>query len=285
MKNIVVFMLMLGSAALAFAQTNPDTTDRDMIGALREALAPLPLTATTVPSGRLLDAGLILAAPQSYNGNSDAPALGYHDWVRLYGTMLTSELAMPFSLATPVTAVYPHQPSATNDHVVNLAVLDFDYQVLDTAAATNGQIAVSGNQLFPGPAWSPSALLSGHLFAAAPLTQRVNTLTVNFRLPEVLWFRQAGQALPQLIEADLGDGQGWRTIGLGQLLTVTYPSAGSKTLRLRASFAGGLVRHSNSTLTVNSVQAVSGCRRDPSSLISRQQGHLRWTSPAAAPAT
>jgi hypothetical protein len=61
------------------------------------------------------------------------------------------------------------------------------------------------------------------------------------------------------ISIDFGDGQGYRTLTIGQPLTLNYADTGSKVWKYRLQLAGGQYLYSHSQVKIKNAIVETGC--------------------------
>jgi len=188
-----------------------------------------------VPSGILLDLSPDLVGTERFDGRQAAeparPAV-------LRQLLFQLERATVDG-ASRVTAdeLRLRAQDARRRAVVPLALLDMDVHAVAAGALAAGRVAVDGGRL---RLLAPAALERRRLFAAAALVERtLRGSAVVFELPAgELWITNRAEA-PARLEWDFDDGAGFAERVPGERVAVAYASPGEKTIRLRASWAGG----------------------------------------------
>ena len=186
------------------------------------------------------------------------------EWRLLYGAMQTSAFnanaaLLPLSAAN-LRIRQAQQQSAPG--VVSIATLFARYDRFTDDAGTAGLITVGNGQLHDAPNRPRSPYEQRTLLALCPLTSQTTSGTVQFLLPARLLFTNAAPAITAL-EFDAGEGQGYRPAAWDQLLSVTYATNGSYTLRFRLTCADGAVLLSQARFDVNQPPASRYGAEDP----------------------
>lgn len=139
--------------------------------------------------------------------------------------------------------------AARQQSIIPLALLDMDYQALQSNAIATGRARVEQDQL---RIVDPEALQQQRLFAAAALVDHSGQgSAVTFQLPAGKYWISNRSQRPLKLEWDLADGRGFVSRQPGERVIVSYASTGRKTLRLRATWADGDVRETSLAFTVN----------------------------------
>lgn len=200
---------------------------------------PLPagLTAADVPTGTLVDLAAPLAGLERFDGGRDAPAATTGLWRQMLFELRRASLVErgwpePRDLERRALAAAPPE-------VVPVALLDAAYDRLRPDTPADRQ------------AWSRADVVPGRVFAAAalrPVTHRGARIELQFAAELCVG------GLPARLAVDPDDGGGWRDVGPGGRLAASYAATGPRTLRLRATDAGGAERHAAFTLEVAALQ-------------------------------
>jgi hypothetical protein len=186
-----------------------------------------------VPSGILYDLALPIAHAERFDGSPSAPPA-------TAGTLrqVVHELSRA-SLDAPAWA----DASAFRDDgglVVRLGLVDAGYERVREAAVRSGAARIEGGRLV----LDAGALESARAFLAAPVRDYTyRGAGVTFVLDPRLYVGGARDERPGSVEADFGDGAGYRALRWNGPATVRYPATGTYTVRVRATGADGAARH------------------------------------------
>jgi hypothetical protein len=143
-------------------------------------------------------------------------------------------------------------------------------------AVDQGLASVDGGEL---RILDPRALEERRIFAAAALVDHSGRgRAVTFQLPSGER-RISNREEAQRLEWDLADGAGFVSRTPGEQVTVSYSTAGPKTLRLRAIWANGDTRETSLAFTVDRLDTP-----DPSEVWNLVSDHpTRGPRPAGTP--
>ena len=200
----------------------------------------------SVSSGILLDLSPDLAGATHYDGLQDTPPASPALFRQLLFQL--NRATVDGATRTAPTRLREIAREAQPRKLVPLALLDMDVQRVKAGALDQGLVSVGGGEL---RILDPRALEERRIFAAAALVDHSGRgRAVTFQLPSgERWI--SNRAEPQRMEWDLADGAGFVSRKPGEQVTVSYTSAGPKTLRLRASWANGETRITSLSFTVD----------------------------------
>ncbi len=224
MKHIscfVVALLCLWVPALA------QTSDafRTEMNAVFQNVNPAPIS-----SGLLWDYGLELTDVVKFNGvPTTSNTLTLAEWQLLYSSLFTMRYNSNISLSTPesVRSSISNYGRQSNGH--DIVALHMRYQKFRSDATSRG-VTVANNRLTCGNTSSPYE--TRYAFAAT-LNRTVlegNNHTFIFR--SALFYNKSGKPVSS-IQADFGDGRGFRGIVLNNSVSASYTSEGKKTFKLK----------------------------------------------------
>ncbi len=199
-----------------------------------------------VTSGILLDLSPDLAGAVHYDGLQDSPPASSSLFRQLVFQLNRS--TVDGAKRTSAAHLREIAQVARQQSLIPLVLLDMDYQRVTAEAVDQGQARAEGGEL---RILGPAALQSRRLFAAAALVDHTGQgRAVTFQLPVgELWI--SNRAEPLRLEWDFADGAGFVSREPGTQVVVSYTSTGSKTLRLRATWADGDTRETSLSFTVN----------------------------------
>lgn len=229
--SLLVFVLVLITAAVASAETGPQLTRSNERIPVAERLAQITanLDRNAIPSGIL---HIPAIATDALSGDALSPSNWYQAYLEMQRSVLDSS-----DLATPAD-VREAARAAARQGAIPLGVLHFEYQALRPDAVENGLIIVDGDRLLDAPDRAESPYDTNRLFAVAPLWEQVYAgLDTTFSLDHAFFF--GNQPAPDSLTIDFGDGSGVHELRFGDSVTVTYPEAGSAEITITANFADG----------------------------------------------
>ena len=260
---ILLAVLLLGAAPDVRAQQ--PTLEVKNEGLSEEAFEQLfdRLTTTNVRTGLLLDKAAGFADVTRFDGTARAEATTLDDWRQAHQDLVRSQLGGAATLGnqTPGNRRLEALPSReTIDAaaatylqagVIPLAILSVRYSkirpereaevqrdLLGTSPALDRETTRTGRP--PGQTLRPAPMspYSEHVaFAVAPYQSQSAARTVRFTIaPELYLTRGSEQATR--FDVDFGDGRGFRSAALGEIVAVSYVAGRQKTIQLVAHEAG-----------------------------------------------
>jgi hypothetical protein len=196
----------------------------------------------------LLERGLFPHSPMPFNGtltdsSYTSPLLQRSLYVGLHSSVVSSAASM----VSP-EVFYGNLSTASTSGVV-LSMLHYNMNRIKENALTSGLLSYHNGQLHDVPG-SATPYQPYTLFAVAPVNAEAWGTTVTFTLSSMLRMTNSTAAISQL-QIDPGDGGGYRTIAFNNPLTVTYPTAGQKVVRVALTPSGGQTLRSHFRLTVH----------------------------------
>ncbi len=226
MKKLYLLAALLLAGLGASAQAPPDT-----LNAQQRREAPYrTLNPTRITTGVLLDRTVSFSPLHRLDGSRDT-AISYGRWQQLYLEFWNASLRREL-LATP-TEVEQRLNAAPGLPGLPLRVLHYRYDRLRPDAEALGRIRTdtATGQVYD-VAGAESPYTQERVLAVACPLRRVYSDVVPFFISREQFF---GNQAPDgaTLRLDFGDGQGWREVALGQVVTVTYPTRGDKVVRLR----------------------------------------------------
>jgi hypothetical protein len=233
---LVPLMALVASLCLAQNQTLPQK--------LQHLYAPL--NKSQVPTGFLYDLSWSFVSPSDYRGVlTDYNYVTTDVFGMLYGAMRGS---MVDTTGLPSPGVYlSRTKSPFSADTIPFAVLMLRFDRIRPDAIDSNLLYLDNGQLFDVPGRSQSPYFQDTVFAATMLRAEIDTRAIVFQLPGELFFGNLGES--PSISIDPGDGNGWRSLMLGQPLAVQYNSDGEKEVVLRLDYTG-FTRYSHSKLNI-----------------------------------
>lgn len=132
---------------------------------------------------------------------------------------------------------------------VPLAVLDYQFNWLDTLAVQDGLVSLQNGVLYNVSAPSRSPYLVRNLTLAAPLIDTLRQYTATFVLPPALLLTNRNRRVSGVL-VDFNDGGPNRSLLPGQSLTITYPSNGRKVVWFAVQYSDGTTERVRSAIYV-----------------------------------
>ena len=206
-----------------------------------------------VPYGILRDFGMELTNIENYSGTAALADSNYADidafW-DVYQTLLTSRVS---------TAATGFVSSAIADSLwyiqrqpgqIVLSGLYFNYSRFKDNAAGN-YITITNNQLYDkyvGGVWQ-NPYQSEKAFLISPPVNFYQGQSLQIVLPANLWFTNNAAGITSM-QLDAGDGVGYRTLTVGQPLTINYADTGLKQWTYKLTISGGAILYSHSEIQI-----------------------------------
>jgi len=136
-----------------------------------------------------------------------------------------------------------------------LSGLFFKHSRFKQNAVENNWVQILNNQVYDvytGGVWQDPYEIK-NTFAASTSTTTYYGKTQQLLMPSALWMTNAAAEISN-VQVDAGDGQGFRTFTVGQLMTVNYPDTGIKTLIFKLTLANSTILRTHAQINIkNSV--------------------------------
>ena len=206
--------------------------------------APPHVDRSSVPSGILYDLVVPIAHVDRFDGSKTAPAAD---------AATLRQAVFELGRASLGPRAWPDPPAFQDDGslVVRIGLLDVHYDRIREGAELSRAARVEGDQLV----LDDGALQASRAFIAAPTRgYTYRGADASFILDPRLF---VGNTLerPERVEVDFGDGPGYRPLRWSERRSVRFPNPGVYTVRLRASYPSGEVRHAAFAFDVRSLAA------------------------------
>ena len=206
MKNILIFLLWITTAHFSYAQ---EVVNQPILDYFEN------MDMNQVQTGILKERGFPIFDMDFFNGQTlvdtnrmDANRFGWIYWQLMLGNVNSNS-------TLPDPQVYMSQyTSEYSDGSIPIAILNYRYNYIKKEAISQGLVTISGSKMYDNPNRAVSPYGEATLFAASTLTPISTKSNVTFVIPSNLYLTNQTSAL-QSLEIDLGDGQGYRTISLG----------------------------------------------------------------------
>ncbi|MFZ6011013.1 MAG: esterase/lipase family protein [Bacteroidota bacterium] len=226
-----------------------------------------------VKTGLLFDYGLHFTNIEKYDGvRSDSNYLDYDECKLLYASVYSCKFNDKVSMKPP-GEVFRRIEAAAAMVEKNKMLLAGQLKLIDSAttrekkttllvglhyiydrfrhdAIDSGYIGVSKDHIrlreIPG---RPSPYVTGETFALVPHRSHLTGAQHRFIFKPELFGTNTGKTIGTL-EADFGDGAGWRTVLSDSPTDVSYSTDGEKTVTFRITYTDGSVKESHSRISV-----------------------------------
>jgi hypothetical protein len=235
MKRLLFFTMLIAwfGGALPAQNLNLDAQMRAMLA---------PLDKSGLQTGILLQQAPMFVHPFRYDGVSlnDSNLLDASNFGRLYGLLRAAAIG-PSGLP-PSKESYRQEVKrlrGAGGDTIPLALMFMQYEYIRPDALASGLLywdnGIKAFQDVQGRSTEP--YLRDTMFAFAALLPEAKGRQVVFQLPTDRVFQNVGWAAGG-IEMDFDDGAGWRPVQAGGCVSVQYPNAGPKNLRIRTMLQG-----------------------------------------------
>ncbi|XZF14355.1 T9SS type A sorting domain-containing protein [Chitinophagaceae bacterium MMS25-I14] len=207
---------------------------------------------TNIPSRVLLDYGYKFADLSIFDGTklTDDNLANFAVIEQINSTLFSSQVDAPSNgrIPDPQTFYNAWKNNAAPNSLALSGVL-YQYEQYGSNAANN--LDVQGNQIFDkyvNGVWQNPYETKTCFAMALPVSQ-LNTLSMKVTLPSDMWVsNMSGQY--RSVQADPGDGNGYRSLSPGSTFNVQYSTAGAKEWKFQVILSNGTVLLSHSTITV-----------------------------------
>lgn len=203
-----------------------------------------------VTTGLLSDYGLQTILPSYYDGAvRDSNEVDINAWRALYSGMDNSRFNDNCTLpqqSTVFSAINSNLPAS--DQPMPIISMCINYNELYSNADSAGLVTINNDQIFDVSGKNPYATKT--LFAACPLKISYIGPTVQFVLKNSLYYTNAGKTISS-ITADMGDGNGTKSLIWDVPFSITYSSPGNKSFVITFSYTDGSVLKTHGKIVVN----------------------------------
>ncbi len=260
LSGVIGLVLCLFHPALAQEPVPGETSDafRTEINRIFQGVNPTPVT-----TGLLWDYGMELTDVVKFNGVlSTSNYLNLAEWQRLYATMYTMKFNSNISLTTPFGVQGQVEYYGTQSRAHNVVALHMRYQKFRSDATSRG-VSTANNKLTCGNTTAPYE--TRDVFAATLNHLHLEGGSHKFIFRSALFYNKSGKTV-SLIQADFGDGQGYRTISLNAEVAVNYASEGTKTFKLKIKYTDNSTYESWGKLYVSNIVNTNNSRYNSSNI-------------------
>lgn len=207
-----------------------------------------PLNKSRITTGMLVERGLFPHSPMPFNGTLTDSSYNTPLLQRsLYAGLHSSVISGAVSLASP-ELFYGNLNTANTGGVV-LSMLHYNMTRIKDNAISLGLLSYRNGKLYDVTG-SATPYQPFTFFAVAPVNAEAWGTTITFTLSSHLRMTNSTSNISQQ-QIDPGDGGGYRTFAFNTPLTVTYPTAGQKVVRMALTPSGGQTLRSHFRLTVH----------------------------------
>lgn len=211
-RKVTVFAAILLAAVLGARAQSTDTLSVEILYS--------QLDTSRISTGILMDK-VLPAGPHFYSSNGvnpEAPVLGCFAaldnlWLLRQGTV--KDTLMPKTL----TLVDSARSYIAREGNYPIILVDYNYNLIDSLALQDSLLTLQDSVLIDGPDFSISPYQT-HRFIIANVLDSFFVNTASFVFEPEFYF--SNTSVPQEVEIDFGDGQGFRVVTFGVPLTPSY---------------------------------------------------------------
>lgn len=206
-----------------------------------------------VPKGLLLDFAFDFTNLDNYSGTflADSNYVDPTAYWHIYQTLLTSRIHTNASAFASPDALDDTWFSQRQPGKITLAGLYYQYARFRDDAVDANRITISNERVvdkYMSGVWQ-NPYQTERVFAISPGTHSYEGRNQQILLPANLWKTNEGGSVTSL-HLNAGDGQGYRTVTMGQPIYVTYPDTGRKVLTYKLALSNGSQLYSHSEIHI-----------------------------------
>jgi hypothetical protein len=234
MKNVTLFILALLCLPVSiFAQQDEQLEDK-----VKAACSTLDFSKIT--TGILYESVPNYVSYEYMNGSyvADSIANGKGSFVLAYGMLDKGHVGT--SSMKGISTFWGEADKLEVSDTAFLGLIRYRYSRLDPAAASSGLLSFSDDHLYDNSGSGQSIYLTDTTFIFSALRSVFDTNTVKFYFPDSLIFANVGVNTANL-QIDFGNGNGFQTLNLNQLYSVTYATDSLHLVQLKYTLADGRV--------------------------------------------
>ncbi|MGI8893396.1 MAG: hypothetical protein ACR2GN_08035 [Bacteroidia bacterium] len=204
-----------------------------------------------VTTGVLADKAFQPTQIEKYNGTlSDTNKMYIQDFNALYAVMFMGATDTTNRLPEPMSEFINHFDTLTSRNVIPIPVIYYNYDKFKSNTIEDSLMYFSGIELYDNLNRTESPYEQHYLFGAAPAVNIADTNVLQFRFTNDFYYSNTGKTIYS-IQADFGDGAGYRNITMGTAITVTYADNGDKTIKTKITYTDNLVLESHAIIKIN----------------------------------
>jgi hypothetical protein len=254
-KRVILLALLITLSTFSgFAQPNQPNAARKHAAFIDSLMATVDIGRQNISTGILYDRAVPIAGLQGFRQDRSVSR----------GRFMQAALelrnaaydTLPYRSTEDLRKIADYYTYRQN--FVPLGILYSRFTHIDTLAVEKGYIIIDG-QVRPRPTGRLKfeGLRERNVLMAAILSdQQEVEANVRFVLPPELMVGNRAGAVVQL-EANFGDGLGFRTISPSVPVEVSYPTSGEKTLTVRATDSGGFIISAITSIEVKSSEPIN----------------------------
>lgn len=161
----------------------------------------------------------------------------YWQFVMAYDELYRAGARNTF-LSDSLEGVLRNLPVDTSSVV--FGIMHANFNTFDTAAIRQRLYFDADSVLWENVSVNVSLFNENNVYMVSPLVDQIASRTIRFILDGRFFFNNTTNPIVSL-KIDFGDGYGERTVAMNTSINITYPSEGTKVLRIRTTFDDGLL--------------------------------------------
>ena len=252
MKKLFILLLWLTTALNSYAQ---EAVNQPLLDYFQN------MDMNQVNTGILKERGFPVFDMDFFNGQTltDTNRLDVNRFGWIYMQLMLGNVNDNSNLPDPQVYMNQYINDYTGTGNIPIAIANYRYNYIKSTAIDQNLVYVNNGKMYDTPNRTNSPYGEATLFAATTLALRSNKANTSFSVPSNLYLTNQTATL-QTLQVDLDDGQGYRTISLGQNFSTQYSSNGVKTIKIKATLIdgnGAFVLISHTSLELNDPSLIS----------------------------
>ncbi len=259
----VLVAARLSAAPTPAGPTNEPVTPDPVRATLNNIFAPLDKT--QVPTGLLAEYALPLVPLDVFDGTLTDSSRTTPDGFRyIYATLYSAAVSSysPLPSIQNLNARLAAAEASAGPGTIPVMVQCVSYAAVRPDAFSLNLLSYQNGQVFDVAGRAQSPYVARTAFAAAPARTYSNSGTVSLMFPASLYTQHGGAPVGWRY-VDFGDGRGYIYFREGETLAATYPTAGTKRIKVRFSYYSGLSYESHFDVQVTGVSTSAAVTQIP----------------------
>lgn len=207
---------------------------------------------TQITTGLLRDYGIDFLSLDDYTGKAlnDSNYATLTDWRQLYASIYSEQINTPATMLYLDTINKLIGKYALSNLPVTFACLYYNFNVLDSNAATKNLMTIQNGQLYDVAGRIQSPYLLHSVFAVAPTRQTMPVGNNQFILRPELFLGNTGKTISSLEIDPKGTGT-YQTVTFNTPVTVNYSTPGLYAVNFKITYTDATVNYSHTKLAVD----------------------------------
>ncbi|MGF1557062.1 alpha/beta fold hydrolase [Paucihalobacter sp.] len=149
----------------------------------------------------------------------------------------------------PAATLLDARKNSLVDALIPIGIILTEFDIIKSTALTNQEVYIENQTLKRSPSAS-NIFETRQLFASAPLNEKHKGLQTSFIINRDFVINTTNAELTE-IQIDFGDGNGFRMVGIGDIVNIHYQNAGLKTLQIKATLNNSAEMISSSSIKIS----------------------------------